>query len=98
MTSVKNFRIVALIEGISFLILLAMSVVKHTGGSEVGVQILGPLHGVVFIAYIAMAWMIHEQLNWSNRTTAVVMFAGVVPFGGIAVDRWLGKSVVPATS
>ena len=43
--SVTKFRWIALLEATSFLALLAASVVKRTGGGEMGVTILGPLHG-----------------------------------------------------
>ena len=48
-------RYIALAEATSFIALLIASVIKRTGGSELGVQILGPIHGVLFIAYVVIA-------------------------------------------
>lgn len=94
MISVKTFRWVALIEATTFLMLIVASVIKHTGGSEVGVQTLGPIHGVFFMAYVGLALMLREAQKWSGRTTAIIVVAGMVPFGGYVVDRWLVKNVV----
>jgi integral membrane protein len=82
-------RRVALAEATSFIALLIASAIKHSGGGEVGVQILGPIHGLLFIAYVAIALGIREQMGWSGRTTFWVLVGAVVPFGGYVVDRWL---------
>jgi len=82
-------RYIALTEATSFIALLIASVVKRTGGSELGVQILGPIHGALFIAYVVVALNIRTQLGWSGKTTFWVLVGAVVPFGGYVVDWWL---------
>jgi integral membrane protein len=79
-------RWVALAEATSFIALLIASFVKRTGGEEVGVRILGPIHGLLFIAYVAIALGIREEMGWSGRTTFWVLVGAVVPFGGYVVD------------
>jgi integral membrane protein len=82
-------RYIALAEATSFIALLIASVVKRTGGDEVGVQILGPIHGGLFIAYVVVALNIRGQLGWSGKTTFWILVGAVVPFGGYVVDWWL---------
>jgi len=82
-------RYIALAEATSFIALLIASFVKRTGGSEVGVQILGPIHGLLFIAYVVIAFRVREEMGWSGRTTFWVLVGAVLPFGGYAVDWWL---------
>lgn len=91
MASLKTFRIVALLEATSFLILLVGSVLKATGGSEAIVQIMGPLHGVLFMAYVAMAFTGREDYRLNNTQTAWVIAGAVLPFGGYVVDRWFAR-------
>lgn len=86
---IKAFPYIAFAEATSFIALLIASVVKRTGGSELGVQILGPIHGALFIAYVVVALRIRAELGWSARTTFWVLVGAVVPFGGYAVDWWL---------
>lgn len=87
--TLRSFRYVALAEATSFLALLVATVVKHTGGSEIGVKILGPIHGLLFLAYVLMAWQLREEAGWTNRQTFWIMVGAVLPFGGYVVDRWL---------
>jgi integral membrane protein len=82
-------RYIALAEATSFIALLIASVIKRTGGSEVGVQILGPIHGLLFIAYVVIALRVRAEVGWSGKTTFWVLVGAVIPFGGYVVDWWL---------
>jgi integral membrane protein len=87
--NLRNFRYVALSEATTFLALLVASVIKNTGGSEAGVQILGPIHGLLFIAYVVLALNLRSEAGWSNKQTFWILVGAVLPFGGYVVDRWL---------
>ena len=88
-SAIRNMRYIALAEATSFIALLIASVVKRTGGSELGVQILGPIHGLLFIAYVVVALNLRPRAGWSAKTTFWVLVGAVVPFGGYVVDWWL---------
>ena len=85
----KTMRYVALAEATSFIALLIASFVKRTDGGELGVQILGPIHGMLFIAYVVVALSIRSEMGWSGKTTFWILVGAVVPFGGYVVDWWL---------
>jgi integral membrane protein len=87
--TLRNFRYVALAEATTFLALLVSSYVKHTGGSELGVKILGPIHGLLFIAYVVMALQLRSECGWTNKQTFWILVGAVLPFGGYVVDWWL---------
>lgn len=87
--AIKAMRYIAFAEATSFILLLIASVIKRTDGSEIGVQILGPIHGALFIAYVAIALNLRPKVGWSGKTTFWVLVGAVVPFGGYAVDWWL---------
>jgi integral membrane protein len=89
---IMTFRIVALAEATSFLALLVASYLKHSGEGEVGVSVLGPIHGALFVAYVLLALRLRERLRWSPTTTFWVLAGAVLPFGGFVVDRWLVRS------
>jgi integral membrane protein len=86
MDPVRLLRPVALIEATTFLALLVASVVKHSGDGATGVSVLGPIHGVLFIAYVLLALAAREPAGWSGRTTLLVLLGAVLPFGGYVVD------------
>ena len=89
--TLRNFRYVALAEATSFLALLVATYVKRVGdGSELGAQILGPIHGLLFIAYVIMALRLRqEDVGWTNKQTFWILVGAVLPFGGYVVDWWL---------
>jgi integral membrane protein len=89
MLSLPAFRRLAVVEATSFLLLLAAAVVKRTADAPIGVSILGPIHGLLFLAYVFVALQLKAQLGWDTRTTALVLLGAVLPFGGYVVDRRL---------
>ncbi|HEU4739122.1 MAG TPA: DUF3817 domain-containing protein [Solirubrobacterales bacterium] len=89
--TIERFRRVALIEATTFLMLLVASAIKNTGGSEIGVKILGPIHGVLFIAYVVMALNLRESAGWTGKQTVWILVGAVLPFGGYVVDWWLAR-------
>lgn len=87
--TLKTFRYVALAEATSFIALLIAAVIKRTDGSEVGVQILGPIHGLLFISYVVIALAIRSEQGWSPKVTFWILVGAVLPCGGYVVDWWL---------
>jgi len=97
--AVRWFRAVALVEAVSYLILLAAMVAKYGFDAPIGVRIMGPLHGVIFLVYAGLAFNVREQLRWSAQHTAAVLAAAVIPLGGYLVERSLapGRADAPTT-
>jgi integral membrane protein len=82
-------RWIALAEATSFIALLIAAVIKRTADNEIGVQILGPIHGLLFIAYVVNVFAVRADLGWSGKTTFWILVGAVVPFGGYVVDWWM---------
>jgi integral membrane protein len=86
---IRWFRGVAVVEAVSYLVLLAASIAKHMFGNAHYVDVLGPVHGTIFLVYLGMALLIREQVRWSWITFGTVAIAAAIPFGAIAVERRL---------
>ena len=84
---IRWFRGVAIVEAVSYLVLLAASVAKHVFGNGAFVDVLGPVHGTIFLAYLALALNVRERLRWSWGTMGVVTVAAAIPLGAIYVER-----------
>ena len=94
--SVRWFRVVALVEAVSYLVLLVAVVAKYGFDAPIGVRIMGPVHGVIFLVYAGLAFTVREQLRWSAQHTAAVLAAAVIPLGGYLVERSLTPRPTPA--
>ena len=92
----KLMRWVALAEATSFIALLVASYFKHQGDGELGVSILGPIHGALFLAYWGVALWLRGQVGWSVPTTLLILLGAVLPFGGYVVDWWLVRNMKTA--
>lgn len=98
--AVRWFRVVALVEAVSYLILLVGVVAKYGFDEPIGVRVMGPVHGVIFLAYAALAFTVRDQLRWTAQHTAAVLAAAVIPLGGYLVQRSLappGRRPAPST-
>ncbi len=87
MNMLPPLRVVAIAEATSFLALLVATAIKYSADAPLGVTILGPIHGLLFIAYVVLALMVWKPAGWSNATGAGVLIGAVLPFGGFVVDR-----------
>jgi integral membrane protein len=91
MLPVRRFRLTALAEATSFVLLLVAVYVKYGHDEPSGVKVLGPVHGLLFVAYVGLALSLAPRLRWSLRTTGLVLIGAVLPLGGFVVDRWLAR-------
>ncbi|MBN6041303.1 DUF3817 domain-containing protein [Amycolatopsis sp. 195334CR] len=100
-----RFRLLALAEAMSWAGLLIGMFFKYVVvGNEIGVKIFGPIHGVVFVAYVIVALLVRESLRWDARTTVLALIASIPPFGTVLFERWatrtgrLDRSAQPVAS
>jgi len=84
----KIFRIVSVLEGVSYLLLLFIATpIKYFLGDEQYVKMLGMPHGILFIAYVVLAIMLKYELNWKPKTFIIILAASVIPFGTFYIDK-----------
>lgn len=90
------FRIVAFLEGVSYLLLLFIATpIKHLSGNPEYVKLLGMPHGLLFMGYVILAFMLKKDMNWTNKEFGLVLLASIIPFGTFYVER---KYLKPATN
>ncbi len=84
----KLFRLVSLSEGISYLLILSVTLGFI---SRDYVSVLGMAHGVLFMAYMMLSLNVSNKQNWSVVVWLLVFVASLVPFAFIAVEFFLRK-------
>lgn len=84
---IAAFRAVAYVEAASYLLLLGATFVKRVLEGTDLVPVLGPVHGIVFLVYLALVFKVRPSQEWSFWRTVWVIVAAAVPFGGFLVGR-----------
>ena len=74
-TELRALRVVALVEGVSFVLLLISSVLKRTTSLN-AVPVLGPVHGTLFLALVLLTVSQLKLLGWSPRFTFLMLTVG----------------------
>lgn len=88
--SLRGFRYLAIAEAISYLLLLGVAIpLKANDVTAWGVHIMGGLHGLLFIAYLAFAISLVRPAGWTIWQAFWILAASMIPLGGFAVDWWL---------
>ena len=54
---------------------------------------IGMSHGVLFIAYVLLAFIVKKSQNWSLKTLAIILIASLIPFGAFYVEKKYLKNV-----
>jgi integral membrane protein len=89
----KWIRTVGGIEGISFLLLLFVAMpIKYLGGNPTLVHWLGPIHGGLFLLYLASAVAVAHVLKWRWFHLMLALAASVLPFGPFVFEAWMRRT------
>ncbi|MCG9792747.1 DUF3817 domain-containing protein [Flavobacterium algicola] len=86
----KIFKIVAILEGISYLALFSnMLFIKPTNFDLYHTLLypIGMSHGVLFISYIGLAVLLKNAQNWDWKTFGIILAASLIPFGTFYVEK-----------
>lgn len=85
---VNVFRIVAYLEGASFLILLFIAMpLKYIWHMPMAVRITGSAHGALFVLYCLLALGVWRERNWSLKTAGLALISSCLPAGPFIFDR-----------
>jgi integral membrane protein len=88
----RRMRLVSLIEGSTLLLLLLVAVpLKHVMGLVLATRIMGPVHGLAFLAYM---WMLIQTVSgggWSRSQTLRLVIAALIPCGAFVNERALAR-------
>lgn len=86
---IRVFRFASIGEAISFLLLLLVAMpLKYGADTPAGVQLLGPVHGVLFMAYVGLVFIVRDQLGWDLKRTVLALGAAVLPVAPFLVERY----------
>ncbi|PIF00537.1 MAG: hypothetical protein CR994_05555 [Maribacter sp.] len=84
----KTFRYTAILEGISYLSLFAVSMpLKYLAGLGEPNKYIGYAHGFLFITYIILAVVLTRSQKWGLKRLAILFVASLLPFATFYIDK-----------
>lgn len=90
-TILNQLRALAILEGISYLLLIPTVILKY--GYQMGLpnKIVGSIHGLLFILYCI--WVVYYAVKkkWTLMKTLISLAASLFPFTTFIVDQKILK-------
>ena len=91
MKLLKQLSTLAILEGISYLMFAVTIPLKYMLEITGPNQIVGMLHGVLFLAYCLWAIFVSKEQNWNIKTTCITLAASLLPIATFIVDSKIIK-------
>lgn len=89
-TQLGRLRLLAFVEGVSFLVILFVTMpLKYFYATPGPNKVIGMIHGLLFLLYILAVIQAKIEWNWSGRKTALALLASIIPFGTFWADARL---------
>lgn len=86
----RIFKIIAILEGISYLVLFSNMLFIKPNHIELYKTLLYPIgmsHGLLFIGYVILAFLLRKAQKWNLITFCVVLAASLLPFATFFIER-----------
>ena len=96
--AVLRYRVMAYITGAVLIVLcfagIPLQVAAH---NDVIVNDVGTLHGILYMIYLVVAYLLVRRLRLSPGPALLVLLAGTIPVLTFVVERWVNRTyIVPA--
>lgn len=99
--SVRAYRVMAYLTGTMLMILCFVCIPLQIAGYKEPVEIVGTLHGVLYMIYIVVAFTMTRfvRMKVASPGTVIVLAAGTIPVLTFVVERWVSRTYInPALS
>jgi integral membrane protein len=92
--ALQRFRVMAIITGVSLLVLvLVIMPVRYIGGNEKPSEYFSPFHGLMYFLYVLAAFDLVSRMRWSLWRLIKLMLAGCIPFLSFVAERRATREV-----
>ena len=84
----RFFKIIALIEGVSALLLFFFAMpMKYILNEPIYVKHIGMAHGILFTIYIIFATILKYSEKWFFKKYIIICLASIPPFGTFYIEK-----------
>ena len=89
-TNLKRFRLIAFVEGISYLVLLFIAMpIKYILDEPIVVKLVGMAHGGLFILFLLLLAVTAKECKWKIPFIGMAFIASLLPFGTFFLEKKL---------
>ncbi len=92
--AVLRYRVMAYITGVVLVFLCFVGIPLQIAGYPAVANDVGVLHGILYIIYLACAWILSRKLQLANKPTVIMLLAGTVPIMTFIVERWITRRYI----
>jgi integral membrane protein len=90
-----RFRVVAYVVGVGLITLVLVGVpLKYLADTPVVAETVGPLHGFLFMVYLALTVDLASRCRFRPVHTLMIMVAGTIPFLSFVAERTVTRQVL----
>ena len=99
MKSLERLRIIGVLEGISYLVLLGIAMpLKYMANMPQAVRFAGSLHGILFVAFCIALFGVWRNRKWPYEKLAMAFLMSLLPFGTFFLEKQIRKEEQGLTS
>ena len=86
-SALLRYRVIAYVVGVMLLLLTVATVLDLVAHQPAMAAIVGPIHGVLYMVYLVLAFHLAVLARWPWRYTVLILLAGTVPFLSFVAER-----------
>jgi len=95
--AVRWYRVMAYVTGVVLIILVFVGIpLQVAAHNDVIVNYVGTAHGILYIIYLAAAFLMTMQVGMklASPATVIVLLAGTIPVLTFVVERWATRRYI----
>jgi integral membrane protein len=96
--ALRRYRVMAAVVGVGLLVLVFVGIPLQLAGHPGVVEIVGPLHGYLYIIYLVMALDLARRARFTTLQLLGMLFAGLLPFLAFYMERKVTARVLTQLS
>jgi integral membrane protein len=89
-----RYRVMAYITGVVLIVLCFVGIPLQVAGHPAVANQVGVVHGILYIIYLAFAYILARKLHLAARPTVLLLLAGTVPIMTFIVERWMNRTYI----
>jgi len=89
-----RYRVMAYLTGVVLMVLVFVGIPLQVAGHPQVANNVGVVHGILYIIYIAFAYILSRKLRMDAKPTVLLLLAGTIPILTFVVERWMVRTYI----